>query len=144
MLFRSNEKSFDKPISEYDKSLECSQIVENKINGTRREEEVGAELNDKYPESEGYNVIREAYLRDKDGNIVKDPETDSARRIDFIVVKDEKVVESVEVTSLDAPKEKQSAKEARIRENGGNFIKLPDGSLAEFPEGVTTNIERRD
>lgn len=137
-------KTFDKPISEYDKPLGYLQIVENKRDGTKREEDVGAELKEKYPESEGCQVIREAYLRDKDGNIVKDPETGEARRIDFVVVKDGKVVESVEVTSQTAPKDEQCAKEARIRENGGNYIKLPDGSLAEFPKDITTKIERRD
>ena len=62
---------------------------------------------------DGYEIISEAYLRDKDGNIVKDPETNSARRIDFVVVKDGKVVDSVEVTSKTASKEEQSAKEDR-------------------------------
>lgn len=137
-------KSFDKPMSEYDRPPEFSQIVENKRNGIKREEEVGTELKEKYPESEGYHVIREAYLRDKDGNIVKDLEANEARRIDFVAVKDGKVVESLEVTSQTAPKDEQCAKEARIRENKGNYIKLPDGSLAEFPKDTITRIERRD
>ncbi len=33
-----------------------------------------------------------AYLRDKDGNIVRDPVTGEGRRIDFVVIKDGKVV----------------------------------------------------
>lgn len=107
---------------------------------------MGKELEDRYPESEGYKVIKEAYLRDKDGNIVRDPEPPyKARRIDFVVVKDGKVVDSIEVTSKTAPKEAQSAKEERIRENGGNYIKDPDtGELIRIPDSVHTRIERRE
>lgn len=137
-------KTFDKPMSEYDAPLEFPQIIDNKREGIKREENVGSELKEKYPESEDCQVIREAYLRDKDGNIVKDPLTEEARRIDFVVVKDSTVVDSVEVTSHTAPKDEQCAKESRIRDNGGNYIKLPDGSISEFPTDVTTRIERRD
>lgn len=119
--------------------------IQNKKEGCRREEEVEKELEDRYPESEGYKVIREVYLRDKDGKRVVDPETGEMRRIDFVVVKDGKVVDSIEVTSKTAPKEEQSAKEERIRENGGNYIKDPDtGELIQIPDSVHTRIERRE
>lgn len=117
----------------------------NKIDGCRREDSVENELKERYPESSGYKIIKEAYLRDQDGNIVRDPETGQARRIDFVVVKDGKVVDSVEVTSKTAPKEAQSAKEERIRENGGNYVKDPEtGELIRMPDSVHTRIERRD
>lgn len=117
----------------------------NKIDGCRREDSVENELKDRYPESSGYKIIKEAYLRDQDGNIVKDPETGQARRIDFVVVKDGKVVDSVDVTSKTAPKDAQSAKEERIRENGGNYVKDPEtGELIRMPDSVHTRIERRD
>ncbi|MDR2132557.1 MAG: hypothetical protein LBP30_04340 [Clostridiales Family XIII bacterium] len=141
---QTENKSFDKPIEAYDKPLGFIQIVENKRDGIKREEDVGTELKKEYPESENYQIVREAYLRDKNGQIVKDPETGEARRIDFVVVKDGRVIDSVEVTSQTAPKDAQCAKEARIREHGGNFIKLPDGSMAEFSSNTTTKIERRD
>ena len=120
--------------------------IRNKEEGCRRERKVEKELEDRYPESEGYKIIKEAYLRDKDGNIVRDPEPPyKARRIDFVVVKDGKVVDSIEVTSKTAPKEAQSAKEERIRENGGNYIKDPDtGELIQIPDSVHTRIERRE
>lgn len=118
--------------------------IQNKIDGLRREDEVEEELKKKYPESEGYEVISEAYLRDKDGNIVKDPVSGEARRIDFVVVKDGKVVDSVEVTSKTADKTEQTAKENRIRENGGNYIRDSNGNLVEIPNHVHTRIERRD
>ncbi|MEI0551095.1 hypothetical protein R4K89_12400 [Brachyspira intermedia] len=50
-------------------------IIENKAEGRRREIEVENELREKYPESEGYKIESEVYLRDKDGNIVKDDKT---------------------------------------------------------------------
>ena len=118
--------------------------IQNKVDGLRREKEVGDELKEKYPESEGYKVESEKYLRDKDGKIVKDPETGEARRIDYVVIKDGKIVDSVEVTSTTADKTEQSAKEKRIRENGGNYILDDNGNLVEFPENVETRIERRD
>ena len=118
--------------------------IQNKIDGLAREKEVGDELREKYPESQGYSIISEAYLRDKEGNIVKDPETGQARRIDFVVIKDGKVVDSVEVTSKTADKTSQSAKEERIRDAGGNYIKDSNGNLVEIPTNVHTRIERRD
>ena len=45
----------------------------NKQDGLKREREVVEELKEKYPEKEGYSIISEAYLRDKDGNIVVKP-----------------------------------------------------------------------
>lgn len=121
-------------------------VKRNKTDGCRREESVEKELQDRYPEAEGYKVIRESYLRDKDGNIVCDPEPPhKARRIDFVVVKDGKVVDLIEVTSKTAPKEAQSAKEERIRESGGNYIKDPEtGEVIRIPNSVHTRIERRN
>ena len=134
---------------ETDKSNEENDVkedqpIQNKIDGMAREKEVEEELKEKYPESEGYEILSEVYLRDKDGNIVRDPETGEARRIDFVVVKDGKVVDSVEVTSKTADKTEQSSKEARIREAGGNYVRDDNGNLVEIPANVTTRIERRD
>jgi hypothetical protein len=121
-----------------------SELIKNKEDGLRRESEVEDELKKKYPESEGYTIEKEVYLRDKDGNIVRDPVTGEARRIDFVVLKDGKVVDSIEVTSKTAPKDEQTAKENRIRENGGNYIRDSNGNLVEIPPNVQTRIVRRD
>lgn len=118
--------------------------IQNKIDGLRRENEVYDELKQKYPETEGYEIVSEAYLRDKDGNIIRDPVTGEGRRIDYVVVKDNKVVDSVEVTSPTADKTDQCAKEQRIREAGGNYVRTADGSLAEFPSDTQTRIDRRE
>lgn len=146
-------KSFDTlPDRELNKSVDSLRksfdglaegILPNKEEGLRRESEVQSELLKKYPESEGYEVIRETLLRDSDGCIVKDPETGEARRIDFVVVKDGVVVDSIEVTSETADKTAQTAKENRIREAGGNYVRTSDGSLAEYPNDLQTTIERR-
>ena len=138
-------KEFE-PLSnrELNKSLDISRsldnflegILPNKEEGLRREAEVEEELEKKYPESEGYEIVSEAYLRDSEGKIVRDPETGEARRIDF-------VVDSIEVTSETADKTGQTAKEERIREAGGNYIKTSDGSLAKYPDNLHTTIERR-
>ena len=121
---------------------EEAQVVKNKRDGCERENQVEEELKEEYPESEGYQIVKEAYLRDEDGNFVVDPVTGTRRRIDFVVVKDGKVVKSVEVTSMTAPKDEQMAKEQRIREQGGNYIDN-NGELVEFPDDVQTEIERR-
>ena len=140
----SEAKSSDKPYNPDDKVEKAKgEPIQNKIDGLRREDEVEQELKNKYPEEKGYEIISEAYLRDKDGKIVKDPVTGEARRIDFVIVKDGKVVDSVEVTSKTADKTEQSAKEQRIRDNGGNYVRDSNGNLVEVPKDVQTRIERR-
>ena len=133
-----NLYNYDAPIQE------LNPPIKNKQDGLKREREVVEELKEKYPEKEGYSIISEAYLRDKDGNIVRDPVTGEARRIDFIVIRDGKVVDSIEVTSKTADKTAQSAKENRIRQSGGIYIRDNDGNLVKIPKTVQTRIERRD
>lgn len=140
----SEAKSSDKPYNPDDKVEKAKgEPIQNKIDGLRREDEVEQELKDKYPAEKGYEIISEAYLRDKDGNIVKDSVTGEARRIDFVIVKDGKVVDSVEVTSKTADKTEQSAKEQRIRDKGGNYVRDSNGNLVEIPKEIQTRIERR-
>ena len=123
---------------------EVKEPIKNKQDGLAREAEVNSDLLKEYPKAEGYEVCSEAYLRDETGKIVKDTVTGEARRIDFVVIKEGKVVDSIEVTSKTAPKELQMAKEARIRADGGNFIKDEAGNLARIPDELITRIERRD
>lgn len=162
-------KVFDKPMSDYDKPLavvcdttkndsfeisneivksidvqEAKLPIQNKIDGLKREAEVLDELQKKYPESDGYIILSEVYLRDENGNIVKDPVTGEARRIDYVVIKDGKVVDSIEVTSKTADKTEQTAKEDRIRKNGGNYVKDSDGNLVRMSDDIHTRIERRE
>ena len=140
-----SNRELNKSLDIFSRSLDNFQegILPNKEEGLRREAEVEEELEKKYPESDGYEIVSEAYLRDSEGKIVRDPETGEARRIDFVVVKDGKVVDSIEVTSETADKTGQTAKEERIREAGGNYIRTSDGSLAKYPDDLHTTIERR-
>lgn len=133
-------------INSKNEATDCSEKgkpIQNKIDGLQREADVKKDLETLYPSDEDYDIISEAYLRDADGNIVKDTETEKARRIDFVVVKDGNVVDSIEVTSETADKTDQIAKETRIRENGGNYIRDNDGNLIRIPDDVNTRIERR-
>ncbi len=121
-----------------------SQVVKNKLDGIAREEKVLEELLAKHGDD---NVIREALLRDKDGVPIKDLVTGEARRIDFIIKKGERIIESIEVTSETASKALQSAKELRIleqaKEIGGAFIRDPvTGKLLEFTDDIVTSIRR--
>jgi hypothetical protein len=119
------------------------QIGKNREDGASREELAYKELQQEFPENEGYKIEREQYLRDKDGNVVKDSITGEARRIDFTVSKDGKVVKTIEVTSETAPKAVQIAKEDRIRDAGGNFIKDRDtGILVAIPKDTQTEVRR--
>jgi len=124
---------------------EVSQIEVNRIAGVAREEAVGSELSHEYPAENGNYIERECYLRDAEGHVVKDPETGEARRIDFAVINENgEVVKSAEVTSETADKTAQMAKEERIREVGGNYIKdHRTGEIVPFRPGVQTEIERR-
>lgn len=137
---------YDSPIAKRDApgACEINPPIKNKLDGLEREREVHSDLEKKYPPEDGYEIVPEAVLRDKDGNIVRDPETGEARRIDFVVVKDGKVVDSIEVTSKTADKTQQSAKEGRIREAGGNYVRDRSGNLVEIPPNIQTRIERRD
>ena len=139
-----DKKSLTNAEKEVTETQETKLPIQNKIDGLKREEEVHNDLDKKYPEDKGYKVASETYLRDENGNIVKDPVTGEKRRIDFVVTKDGKVVDSVEVTSKTADKTEQSAKEERIRANGGNYIKDSDGNLIRMSDDVHTRIERRN
>lgn len=96
------------------------QVKKNKRDGMRREKETEQELVEKYPDA---SVQREQYLRDKDGKILKDPLTGEARRVDHVVIKDWKVIDMVETTSTSADKAGQMAKENRIFDSGGKFLR---------------------
>lgn len=134
----------------YNTQIDCTDSpkkrnpIQHKIDGLQREAEVKKELEKKYPSEQGYTILSEVYLRDENGKIAKDPQTGKARRIDFVVVKDGTVIESIEVTSQTADKHNQLAKENRIRNDGGSYIRDNNGELIKVPENVQTNVERRD
>ena len=116
-------------------------LAENRAAGALREARAGGELSDQYPPEQGYAVYSECCLRSSDGSISIDAETGQYRRVDFCVVKDNRVVDSVEVTSLTAPKETQLDKESRIRLDGGNYISA-GGQLVPYAPDVYTRTLR--
>ena len=139
-----DKKGLTNAEKEVPETQETKLPIQNKIDGLKREKDVRSELNQKYPEDQGYKVIPEVRLMDENGNLAKDPVTGEGRRLDFVVTKDGKIVDSVEVTSKTADKTEQSAKEERIRANGGNYIKDSDGNLLRLPDDMHTRIERRN
>lgn len=123
---------------------EIAQVVKNKLDGVEREEKVLKDLISKYGKD---NVLREQYLRNMAGEIMKDIETGTARRIDFVVKQGDKIIKSIEVTSPTVDKTLQVLKETRILEHakeiGGAFIKDPNtGKLLEFTSDLVTEIVR--
>lgn len=130
--FNNSYASLDKPKSP----------IKNKVDGLNREKNIYDKLTRKYQESDGFKIESEVYLRDKSGKIVKDSITGEARRIDFVVTQDKKVISSIEVTSKTADKTKQIAKENRIRSAGGNYIQTSNGELIKISKHIITFIER--
>ena len=115
------------------------QIKENSRKGSEREKYVQKKLEKKFKDS---SVQREQYLRNADGKIAKDPLTGKSRRVDHVVVKDGKASYVVETTSKTAPKQAQLQKEARIRANGGTYIRdRTTGNLVDV-SNVQTRIIR--
>lgn len=113
--------------------------VNNKIAGTEREVLSKQNLIKKYGEDA---VQSEQYLRDVTGKKAKDPLTGKGRRIDNVVIKKGKAIESIETTSLTANKNAQILKENRIRNSGGTYIKDRNtGNLVDF-KNTSTKIER--
>ena len=123
---------------------EVGKPIKNKQEGLEREKRVAKELEVVYPNDQGYEINSEMYLRDKNGSIVKDPITGEARRIDFVVTKGDKVIDSIEVTSIDENKDRQMQKEKSIRDNGGSYIRTESGKLVEITPNVQTRVERVD
>ena len=70
------------------------------------------------------NVLKERYLRDATGKIVKGPDG-TALRVDFVVKRSDGSWQPIEVTSKTADKTLQLIKEQEIREAGGMFVNYP-------------------
>ena len=86
-------------------------------------------------------------LEDKEGNIVKDPETGEARRIDFTVSKDGEVVKSIEVTSETARQLTLSKlqKKTGLEMQAGTLLKIDLYTvveLVEIPKDTKTEVRR--
>jgi hypothetical protein len=91
----------------------------NRITGAGREAFIRGELARKYP---GANIQNEVYLLTHNGDRAIDPLTGEGRRIDSVVIKDGRVLDSVEITGPTTNKASQILKEQRIRALGGTFV----------------------
>lgn len=111
--------------------------ITNKTEGDRREREYYETLKKEHPNA---TIIKQADLRNSQGEIVKDVRrTKTGRRIDFVVVENGKVIKSVEVTSLTAPKDRQILKERRIRQDyGGNYVRDPNSKKLYILKNMET------
>lgn len=119
---------------------EMTLVERNHALGMSREDTVLARLQARHPADQ---IFREQYLRDADGQILKDPVTGETRRIDFIVMNLRRILDSIEVTSPTASKTAQMAKEMRIRQAGGFFIRHPQtGKLLKLPASLNTRVIR--
>ena len=116
--------------------------IPNLIAGEKRANLVLTDLQTKYPSA---TIQKEVYLRSADGRKAIDPlSNNEGRRIDFVVIENGKVIDSVEVTSMRANKLSQQAKEDNIRQNGGTFIKdRATGKLLDI-SNIKTTLERRN
>ncbi|MGF6213656.1 hypothetical protein [Comamonas sp. 4034] len=112
--------------------------IPNKEAGTAREKRVGEKLDGKFGES---NVLRERYLRDANGKIVRDPKTGEARRVDFVITDKNGKGTAVEVTSRTADKQSQLDKEGRIRAAGGVYVRDPKTKKL-IPVGGSSRVAR--
>lgn len=118
-------------------------VAMNRINGDRRELIVQRFLEKKYPKAEGYSVHPEQYLRDKSGAIAHDASSGEARRIDFVVFKGARPHATIEVTSEQASKTAQTAKELKIRDAGGRYLINPaNGKLVKLRADQRTAVLR--
>jgi uncharacterized protein RhaS with RHS repeats len=95
--------------------------IPNKVAGTAREARVGDRLAATFGKE---NVLKERYLRDASGKIVKGADG-TARRVDFVVKRADGSWQPIEVTSKTANKTLQLLKESEIREAGGKFVRDP-------------------
>ena len=112
--------------------LKC---IKNKVDGMAREKRAKEILERRYGKE---NVLSERLLRDANGKKVLDPLTQSGRRVDFVVKGRDGVWRPVEITSMTAPKYEQLAKEARIQNIGGTFIRNPKNKELIPIEGLST------
>ena len=73
-----------------------------------------------------------------------DPFTGTGRRIDHVVIQNGRALDSVETTSQTATKAAQIAKENRIRQQGGTFVRdRGTGQLIDLKD-VPTQIIRKN
>ncbi|EKS67891.1 MULTISPECIES: RHS repeat-associated core domain-containing protein [Caballeronia] len=111
--------------------------ITNAIEGARREDVFNARMKARYPNA---TIQCQCYLRDAQGKSVRDPRTGERRRVDTAVIQNGQA-NTYEVTSPAANKLDQLAKEGRIRQNGGTYVRdRSTGNL--IPVSGISKVER--
>ena len=137
-IIRNNQPEATDPKTGAD-AKKADQMKQNAADGKRREDERNAESVEKYGAS---NVLRQKTLRDKDGNKVVDPVTGEGRRVDEVVKQADCKGKCTEVTGPNVDKDPQLAKEQRIRDAGGKYVRDKDGTLIDTGP-KTSELDRR-
>lgn len=120
-------------------------VRQNAEYGVSREKAIRAKLESIFSADDGYKIHEQCYLCDLQGRRLVDPKTDKMRRVDIVVIKGDRVIRSVEVTSKKAEKYSQMAKERRIRENNAKvYVLLKGGDVAWIPSKVKTRVWRTE
>lgn len=117
------------PSSPEDYVQRRQELDQNRADGTRRQEQYRQEMTDIHGEE---NVLTERFLRNANGDVVRDPVTGEGRRLDCVVVNGQ-CGYAAEVTSPTVDKTQQIRKETNIRNAGGTFVQNPrTGELIEL------------
>lgn len=93
--------------------------IKNAVEGARREDVFSARMKAQHPNE---TILCQCYLRNAPGQSAKDPLTGERRRVDTAVIQDGRA-QTYEVTSSTADKTLQAAKEQRILDAGGTYIR---------------------
>lgn len=83
----------------------------------------------------------ECYLRNAQGKSVKDPLSGERRRVDTVVIENTQA-QSYEITSPNADKRLQIAKESRIRASGGIYVKNRETGELVPVTGISKIVRR--
>ncbi len=119
----------------------AAQMSANRQQGKLREKATELELRKEHPNA---SVQREQYLRDAEGHVAKDGITNTGRRIDHVVVEDGQVLRKVETTGKVTSKDAQIAKERRILESGGRYVRDRETGDLIDAGNKTSEIIRRE
>lgn len=129
-------------LSQGEKLIAARRVAMNSIAGDRREMIVRRFLAGRFPAEKGFTVLPEQYLRNSAGQIARDA-AGHGRRLDFVVLKGNRAVSAIEVTSKTASKAAQAAKDLRIREAGGRYLLNPEtGKLVKLRADQLTQTLR--
>ncbi|WP_411710778.1 RHS repeat domain-containing protein [Neisseria animaloris] len=134
---RKGSGHFKKKPGRKSKKTGKGECIQNKKDGDAREAKHREDLEAQYGVD---RILGQKFLRDKKGDIVKDPLTGESRKLDFVIkgAGANGGAHAQEVTSLTASKTAQILKESRIRDAGGIYVR--DGQSLIRVDGISEII----